>query len=155
MSDTHDPWHQGWPPPISRPPSRARSSDTDMIGDMRERLATLEAHFSSAAEILRDRAQAQAMRMSRIDERLTEGDRRMTEADGRLNALELEQRRCRETETLAKALGDRVLAIEARRAAALAWMQYTAAAAIGGLTLSGQLDLPTAGQWILKLLGLV
>lgn len=152
--DTHDPWRQGWPPQISRTPSRPRSSDTDMIGDMRERLATLEAHFASASQILRDRAHSQAERMSRIDERLTEGDRRMTEADGRLTALEAEQRRCRETETFAKALGDRVLTIEQRRAAALAWMQYTAAAAIGGLTLSGQLDLPTALGWILKLLGL-
>lgn len=153
MSDSHD-WSPRWPPQISRPPSRPPSSDTEMIGDMRERLATLEAHFSSAAQILRDRAHSQAERMSRIDERLTEGDRRMTEADGRLNALEAEQRRCRETEAGLRALCDRVLTIEQRRAAALAWMQYTAAAAIGGLTLSGQLDLPTALGWILKLLGL-
>lgn len=156
MSDMHD-WSEGWPPPTSRPPSRQRSSDTEpdwLIGDMRERLATLEAGHRHTIQFLRDRAHSQAARMSRIDDRLTEGDRRMTEGDGRLAALEADRRRCQETEAGLKALSDRVLTIEQWRAAMLGFAQYAAAAVILGLTFSGKLDAEAAVKAILRLLGL-
>ena len=156
MSDTHDRWPP-WPTPTSRPPSQPPWSATEpawLIGDMRERLATLEAEHRHTATLLRDRAQAQDERMSRIDARLTEGDRRMTETDSRLASLETERRRCLETETGLKALGDRVLTIEHRRLALVNVGYYVGAAFIGWLTVTGRIDAETALKWTLRLLGI-
>lgn len=149
-SDTHE-----WTIPRSTPSSPRRWSDggpgwpspPDLIGDMRERLATLEADYRNAGQILRDRAQSQAERMNRIDARLTEGDRRMT-------ALEMTLRQCREAGSEIRALGARVARIERQRAALLAWGQYLAAAVILGLTFSGQLDAVTALKFLFRLVGL-
>ena len=155
MSDSHD-----WTMPRSMPPSPRRWSDggpgwpptaPDLIGDMRERLATLEADYRNAGQILGDRAQSHAERMNRIDGRLTEGDHRSTENDRRLSAIE---DRARSTETTVQGLDDRLTRIERQRAALMAWGQYLAAALILGLTMSGQIDAGTALKFLFRIMGL-
>jgi hypothetical protein len=142
----------GWPP--SLPPSSPYAlNGNGMIGEIRERLATLEADYRNASEILKDRARAQAERMSGIDARLTVGDERMNKLERQVQILELETKRQAQTAAELGALRDRFTAFELRRATNLAWLQYAGAAVIFALTASGRLDVESGVSAVLKLLG--
>lgn len=123
-------------------PTGSNGNGNGMIGDMRERLATLEANHRMSAD-----------RMNSTDSRLTEGDRRMNGMAGRLQAVEIESKTHSGTAAEIKALADRLQAFELRRAANLAWLQYGAAALIFALTASGKLDPDKAIGFLLKLAG--
>ena len=144
--------------PTSRPsrppwPASASSDPWAIIMDMRERLAVVETDHQNAMSWAQDRARSAADRMSGIDARLAKGDGRMNRLDRQVQALEHVSKQLTTLPTELSALRDRISGYEVRRAAAIAWLQYGAAALILGLTATGRLDAEKGVSALMKLIG--
>jgi len=128
----------GWQPNSPQP-----SSSSDWIGDMRERLARLEATAQFAAE----RVQAHSAR-------LQSGDERIQKLGARLATLE-EFRHSSSTK-LAKLedLPDRLKSHEARMRSMKDLAQYLMAALLLGLALAGKLPMEKVLEIVAKAFGI-